>query len=461
MHCIKCWEEITGADIIVHNSNNIDEHMCEECAQKWLYEHNIAIFKWEYYNVRHPDIMRCDCCDNFIHRDMYRAQQWYCLKCVVQRYNLPEYFYCSQCGVYHIDWVCNWNLSDTTLAVNWRLSFSVRNDNGNWNARGEATDNNTYVKSIWQFQTERELPETISKMLWQFYHWSKTFKHYYTWEPIDIKGTVKYSNVQALQNIMDNLERERRQLSTIVNRGWKLSRYHNYKLQWIDDNWLVKWKYIDTFGNVRERSESINKFFEEFKIEKSNDQMAWEFEYRLSSDLMHKVNAFNLNEEVHSCQKSGNSDSYARWAYDAITNGCNCPILLFNPGKDKPFARITTRIMYDNQWQEYILIDRLYHSWQFSDQVMKWEVYKGIVNDLKAKWYKVIASNYSAHDNSTYSYLASLGMSSNTVVTDLCQPLRGIIGNCGYYCDWWTVVRKGTIDEIQRATDYLDKAYLL
>ena len=123
MHCIRCWEEITGVDIIVHNSNNIDEHICEECIQKGLYEHNIAVFKWEYYSLSHPDIMRCDCCDNLIHRDMYRAQQWYCLKCVVQRWDLPENFYCPQCWVYHIDWVCNWNISDTTIAVNWRLSF--------------------------------------------------------------------------------------------------------------------------------------------------------------------------------------------------------------------------------------------------------------------------------------------------------------------------------------------------
>ena len=56
MHCIKCGEEITGVDIIVHNSNNIDEHMCEKCTQKLLYENDITIFKWEYYNINHPEI---------------------------------------------------------------------------------------------------------------------------------------------------------------------------------------------------------------------------------------------------------------------------------------------------------------------------------------------------------------------------------------------------------------------
>ena len=92
---------------------------------------------------------------------------------------------------------------------------------------------------------------------------------------------------------------------------------------------------------------------------------------------------------------------------------------------------------------------------------MKWELYKSIVKDLKAKWYKVIASNYSAHDESTYAYLASLWMNSNKIITDLCQPLRRLVNGCGYYCDGWTVVRQGTVDDIVRATDYLDKAYLL
>ena len=459
MYCGKCDKQVN--EIVTVYWWNVDEHMCIDCAKKLLYDWSATIFKWKYYKSWHPDVVHCDMCSKLVHREAYRAQHWYCLKCAVERWNAEDNFFCPQCWVYHTYWVCDWNINDTTIAINWRLSFAVRNDNANWNPRGEAVSNETYIKSIWQFQTERELPEDISKLLWQFYHWCKKFTHYYTREPVHIKGTVKYSNVQALQNIMNELDRERRNIDRTVARGGKLTRYHNYTLQWIDDNGLVKWKYIDTFGNIRERSESINKFFEEFKIEKTNSQMAWEFDYVLSSDLMHKVKAFKLNEKVTSCQKTGNSDSYARWAYDAITNGCNCPILLYTPWSTEPFARITTRIMYDKEGQEYILIDRLYHSWQFSDTVMKWEVYKWIVQDLKAKWYKVIASNYSAHDNSTYSYLASLWMNSSNIVTDLCQPLRGLISNCWYYCDGWTVVRNGTIDNIQRATDYLDKAYIL
>ena len=117
--------------------------------------------------------------------------------------------------------------------------------------------------------------------------------------------------------------------------------------------------------------------------------------------------------------------------------------------------------MYDKQWQEYILIDRLYHNWNFWNSMMKWQIYKWIVEDLKKKWYKVIASPYSAHDSSTYSYLASLWMKSDTIIKDLCQPLRRLVRGYGYYCDWWTEVLKWEINWLERATDYLDKAYLL
>jgi len=104
MHCIRCGEEITGTDIIVHCSENIDEHMCEECAKKLLYEQWATVFKWEYYKCWHPDVVRCDICSNLVHRTAYRAQHWYCLKCAVERWNTDDNFFCPQCWVYHTYW---------------------------------------------------------------------------------------------------------------------------------------------------------------------------------------------------------------------------------------------------------------------------------------------------------------------------------------------------------------------
>lgn len=458
MKCIKCSKETDTVEVL-WRSWAVD-NMCSNCVNNLIATGRAAYFKWQYYYSDHSDITLCDACSTPIHRQFYNASGWYCLRCAQKRL-WERARYCPQCGVIHRDWICNGWVQDTTIVVDWRLSFSVRRESKSRDPRGWASSLVSYVKKIWQFQTERDLNDNTQSMLNSFYHWCKTFKHYYTWEPIHIKWTVSYNNMKALLEISQILDNERRRSSSIVNWGGKLSKYHNCFLQWLDSNWLIKWKYIDTMWNVKERSESINKFMQEFKRETTNKVMTWEFDYVLSSDLIHKIKAFKLNEKVGSCQKSNNSDSYARWAYDAITNGCNCPILLYNKWSNEPFARITSRIMYDTEGQEYILIDRVYHSWEFGDSAMKGEIYKSIVLDLKAKWYKVIASNYSAHDESTYAYLASLWLQSNTIVKDLCQPLRWLVGNCGYYCDWWTQVLTGVIDWVNRATDYLDKAYVL
>lgn len=454
MKCSSCLQDIWTIAIEWDNSWAM---YCVNCLNNKAAKDEVVYFKWKYYERTHPDIRRCDSCSCLIHKDEYIWNRGYCLWCMMKYRSAT---YCPQCWICH-DWVCNGWLTDNSPVRDGRLNFTVRRESKSWSARGEAVENNTYIKSIWQYQTERETPSDIKEMLRKFYYWSKVFSHYYTREPINITGIVKYNNTQILSSVMRTLTRERDSIRGKVDEWLKISRYRNYYLQWIDDEWLIKWKFIDTMWNIRERSESINKFFDDFKLEQTNSQIAWEFKYVLSSDLMHKVKAFKLNEKVHSCQKSSNSDSYAKGAYDAITNGCNCPILIYNKWGREPFARITTRILYDKEGQEYILIDRLYHSWQFQDALMKWEVYKSIVKDLKDKWYKVIASNYSAHDESTYAYLASLWMHSDKIITDLCQPLRRLVNGCGYYCDGWTVVRQGTVDDIVRATDYLDKAYLL
>ena len=223
------------------------------------------------------------------------------------------------------------------------------------------------------------------EMLKDFYHRTRDFKHYYTREPIHIEWTVTYNNTKILSDISRALEWIRMRRERNIKEWKKVSKYSNYFLKGLTDDWLIKRGYIDVMWNIRERCESINKFYDDIWVEKTNAQMTWEFKYVLSSDIKHKIKAFKLNDKVSSCQKSHNYDSFARWAYDAITNWCNCPILLYNKWSDEPFARITTRIMYDKEGQEYILIDRVYHSWEFSDSLLKWAVYKWIVQDLKAK----------------------------------------------------------------------------
>ena len=450
------WEMMTNDWGIVY--------YCEECLNNMIAKNEIVYYKDKYYWCEHPFVVRCDRCGHPVHINIYSSNSWYCNKCFLNSRPRQDVKYCPDCWCYHSEWLCTWCLNDISLKNKTGLSFSVRKDSKSRDPKGWEYNWNSdsdYVKSIWQYQTERDLDPETSKMLIDFYHNSKDFKHYYTREPIYIEWDVTYNNTKILTDIKYALEDLRLCRLRDIKQCKKISKYSNYYLKWLTDDWLVKRGFIDVMWNIRERAESINKFFDDIWIQKTNAQMTWQFRYVLSSDIRHKIKAFDLNKKVSSCQKSHNYDSFARWAYDAITNGCNCPILLYSKWSDEPFARITTRIMYDKEGQEYILIDRIYHSWEFSDSLLKWTVYKWIVQDLKQKWYKVIASNYSAHDESTYAYLASLWMKSNIVVKDLCQPLRRLIGWYGYYCDWWTMVRTGTIDDIKRATDYLDKAYVL
>lgn len=437
------------------------EVYCTKCAKNKLASWSMCYYKWNYYLYWHPDIRDCPHCWRIEHKRIIE-ENYMCNRCFASSLNTnPHARYCPSCWTYHRSWLCSPVLNDMKVVWGSWISFSVRKDSKSRDPKGWELLNDEYIKSIGQYQTERELPEWIKSLLKSFYYNHKVFPHYYTREPVEIKWTVKYTNIKIAKIIIEELKKIKFDRDVDIIKWKKVSKYGWYAFNGISSSWKAKRKYIDVMWNIREREESINKFFEDIWKEATNASMYWEFDYVLSSDIEHKRKAFELNDKVGSCQKRHNYDSYARWAYDAITNWCNCPILLYNKWSDEPFARITTRIMYDKEGQEYILIDRLYHSWEFSDTLMKGVVYKWIVEDLKSKWYKVIASNYSAHDESTYAYLASLWMKSDTKIEDLCQPLRRLIGWCGYYCDWGTVVRTGKIDWVNRTTDYLDAAYLL
>lgn len=452
-YCKKSFDDSYVFEIKTWSA--VDFCWCKDCISTRLWA-SIIVYRWEYYANTHNDYKTCRSCSAGVHRNIFTATEWLCYACYKRRH--PEATYCIWCWTVHTNWICDWGLKDKQVKSNNCLSFSVGNDSKSWSASWESKTRLDYVKKIWQFQTEKELNIATQDLLWKFYK-GLPFKHYYQREPVNIEWEAAYENLQIWQEIYDSLTYLKNRAESNI-KSWKaISKYRNHFFKWISDDWYIVWQYIDMFGNIKERKETVNKYFQDIWSKISNAELFCKYKYRLSSDLNHKISAFNLNEKVGSCQKSHNCDSLARWAYDAITNWCNCPILLFE--NDKPIARITTRIMYDSKGQEYILIDRLYHNWNFWNSMMKWQIYKWIVEDLKKKWYKVIASPYSAHDSSTYSYLASLWMRSDTVIKDLCQPLRRLVRGYGYYCDWWTEVLKWEINWLERATDYLDKAYLL
>lgn len=401
--------------------------------------------------------------------------------------------YCFECKCYHPKWK---HLTDGlqhkfkfSYSSFWDISFVWTKDSKTWNtwwSEDTVTDVNK-IKAIQQlpFQEIRTLPESAIRVLDRFYHRSYSMhctEHYNFWDNINITWELKIKFgwfEQGLRDVMfwmwstslyDNDRSKLKWVSSSDLKEWiKQNKYRNMYFDSIDDDWYVVWKYIDIFWTPREKKESINVFYQAQWLDVNNNSTVMNLKYVLSSNIQHKIEAFSRNDEwnFNSCQRSGNRDWLARWAYDTVTNGCICPILIYkNNDMSRAVWRITTRIMYDRDWEMYILLERLYHDWSFSKQSEKWEVYKAIVQDLKQQWYNVIVSNYSAHDNSTLNYVQSLWLQHKSVITDLYQPLRQLFRassreRSGYYADWWTECLGIELNWLQRTTDYLDKAYLL
>ena len=494
---------------------------CTKCVRKNLLE-------WKRKYIMHdgilwtrdsrPDIRECQTCWKlFIPSDkaveFYKdgsltREQCRCFKCM--KWATSHEIYCFECKGYHKAWehFTKWmahNFS-TRKTSSWYINFSWSKDSKSWMTNWTETicyqrDKQNELRKL-PFQEIRELPDDIireiDRFYWDYditYYSSNPVKHYTTHynyrDDIEINWqlTLKFGSFEEdLKKSMftdrdsyyygwrDPYTNEDCKLLWMKNKDLKIwikqNKYRNMYFDSIDDDWYVVWKFIDIFGNLRTKKESVNVFYQAQWLAVDNNSATMKLRYRLSSNLHHKLDAFLRNDQwnFNSCQRAGNHDSLSRWAYDTITNGCVCPILIYKTSDNsRAVWRITTRIMYDKDWEMYILLERLYHDWSFSKQTEKWEVYRAIVMDLKAQWYNVIASNYSAHDESTLNYIESLWIPRRMELRNLYQPLRQLFRTwpanndkrCWYYADGWTECLSDEIDGIRWTTDYLDKAYLL
>lgn len=482
--CEVCWTEYKSQldkYYILHEWEEVKK-ICKCCAKyRMLNSKSVVLYNWELYAANSGIATTyCDNCTRL------KLDDWepYCKKCC-QQYR--SYVYCTNCWWMHYKWdVCNqWVRNNYELLRNTdtsSLSIRTNKESKSWSAKW-------VWKYPWEtlrkametlpFQEERKLPRNILENMESFYddnyHWEHEdwfFDNYFYWQPTEIKGVVEYKRYDWLRSFKNKI-------SEIENYSWKdiekwlkANKYRNHFFQNISDDWLITWKYIDMYWWVREKKESINKFLQDNGLKTDTLSLSKKVYYRLSSDIKHKADSFEINNRLGSCQQPHNSCSYATWAYDAITNWCNCPILLYNSEEDEkknicPIWRITSRLMYDKNWEMYILVDRLYNDWTLSGSKIKWMIYKLIIEDLKKQGYKVIVTNYSAHDNSTLQYLEALGMKYKWIVKDLWQPLRRLFnvngddGVCWYYSDWGIVVYQTEINWLNRASDYLNKWYLL
>ena len=485
--CNKCNETFTKTldkYFTLHKEHWEKVQLCKKCAfnllrnSSWSY----LMHDWEIYHWLADGIKSrfCPHCGRVLYDDWTNS---YCPDCSRRFYWTSEkLYYCTTCWWFHKKWVCmrwivnNYNLLNDT-DTSWYLNMSTHRDNKSrapkWNAKKWKYEE---LKKL-PYQEERKLPYEVMSDLEEFYidniasNWDWFFDNYFFWQPIEIDWTVEYKRYDWLKRFKKALEDIQSQWNK-PSYWYKPSKYRNHFFQDISEDWLITWKYIDMYWGIREKKESINKFLKDNGLPQDTLSLTRKIYYRLSSDIYHKLKSFNINHKLGSCQQPHNSSSYSTWAYDAVTNWCNCPILLYNSREDMekdkdPIWRITSRIMYDQDWHMYILVDRLYQDWSLSWQKIKWMMYKLIIEDIKSQWYKVIVSNYSAHDDSTLQYLEALGMKKWEMVKNLWQPLRRLFDVwsdewvCWYYSDWWIEVYQEQIHWLNRASDFLDKAYLV
>ena len=232
MECFLCDREWT---IKAFDTDNNECYFCEVCAKKLLDEDNWVMYKWELYSWFHQDVTPCRWCWHPVHKDQAAIQDWRCINCQSIYFNLKnntdaKAHYCCLCDAIHPKWMCPTGLHDEVVASE-TLSFSVRNQDKNWYIKWDATDKSSYVKTIWQFQTERELRDEDKDMLDRFYRWYKKFTHYYTREPVNIEWEVSYYNYELVKKVKRRLEWLRYDARDYIEDCIKVSKYYNYYIK--------------------------------------------------------------------------------------------------------------------------------------------------------------------------------------------------------------------------------------
>lgn len=492
--CHKSYKWKQKATVYVNN--NWEKQICKKCVKDMLDNYLWVFHEWKIYDMTHDNVCNCHNCDKLMYQEdliNIPGNQRICIKCRREAWQTIRY--CSSCGKFHflVNWeVCNKELENdiTKLKPKRYIEFIEHKETKSWWQKWEVKHSHNHTEEIraLPYQEERELSEYIKYDLNDFYDYEREdedrnefwINHYYYRQPIDIEWEILYKRYDWLNNFREKIVNIATMWQRDVEKWLKQNKYRNHFFKDISDDWLITRQYIDMMWNIKEKKESINKFFEDNDMDIDKVSLSKKVYYRLSSDLDHKCKSFRANDRFGSCQQEHNCRSYASWAYDAITNWCNCPILLYNNKEDmyvkacnqtqnkwRPIGRITSRIMYDKDGKMYILIDRLYQDGSLSSDVLKWNIYKSIILDLKRQWYNVIVTNYSAHDESTLQYIKALWINNTEQVRDLFQPLRRTFDidweywECWYYSDWWIEVLAVEINNLWRTTDYLDKAYLI
>lgn len=199
---------------------------------------------------------------------------------------------------------------------------------------------------------------------------------------------VSFENKEVANKVVtlyQNLLKEDKwiEFNTTIN---KYRNVNNFRYE----DWYILYDYIDTFGNLKQKKESVIPFVKYCKAKANPQEYLPKVDVRIviSNQIEDKIEIFKHHGFNGSCQKPENCTWHSIWYHDMYYNGWMCIIKMYI--WEKFCWRSFARIMYWEDWQEYLLIDRIYSIW-----VLAWLgnwVYDLLHSTILNAWYKVLIS---------------------------------------------------------------------
>lgn len=239
----------------------------------------------------------------------------------------------------------------------------------------------TYVgKTEWDMEQKKT---SITKWISEYLK-----KHYKKWwYDLDFTFLNKYENIEYEWEVSITNTKSVSAYRTLWNAALvtdfesrQFNKYMWYELIDIKD-WKVILQYIDTMWNLKTKKESLttfanyileNKdtFFKQLYFNYSSviENVSWwdtiDFKYKLTNNINDKLEVVKLNAKRQSCQAKPQWTTprhYGRWFYDFFNNGCIVPLIIYY--KDKIVWRAACRIFYDEDWNRYLNLERIFGHW--------------------------------------------------------------------------------------------------
>lgn len=250
----------------------------------------------------------------------------------------------------------------------------------------------TYInKCNWNMKQEKtSIPKNIQKYL---------LERYKKYPSINFTFLNKYENINYEWEISipdDSSFNTYDRLICLLNNMWNKYRqffkYRKYIYWWIDDNGKAVFKYYDALWNLKTKKESIlilknyvlwndifkktiTSYYSPVELEKiQNIKISQErkFTYKITNNVNDKLEVFKMNKKWHSCQweeQYTNQWLYAWWLYDFFSNWCIVPLIIYEDWKI--VWRSACRIFFDEQWNRYLNLERLFWHGSLIDNLNK------------------------------------------------------------------------------------------